>query len=304
MEYLFSPLVLVPPTPGRPLFLYLSVSDIALGCMLAQLNDSGNERAIYYLSKRMLDYETRYVMIERFCLALVWATKRLRHYMMEYLVHLISCLDPLRYLFDRLALIDRLIRCFSDGRAIDDDFLDEDIAAVTTSSGWRMYFDGAANHSRHEIGVLLISHHGDHIPRFVRLAFFDRHLAMNNIVEYEACILGLETTLKLGIRQMEVFSDSNLLVVGRFDDLSYTHLPRAQNQFVDALATLASMIDIPADTIVRPLLIESRLVPTYCCLIDEAELDDGLPWYYDIYQFLRLDIYPEVATTKDKRALR
>ena len=39
------------------------------------------------------------------------------------------------------------------------------------------------------------------------------------------------------------------LVVGRFDDLSYTHLPRAQNQFVDALATLASMIDIPADAI-------------------------------------------------------
>ena len=38
--------------------------------MLAQLDDSGRERAIYYLSKRMLYYETRYVMIERFCLAL------------------------------------------------------------------------------------------------------------------------------------------------------------------------------------------------------------------------------------------
>ena len=35
------------------------------------------------------------------------------------------------------------------------------------------------------------------------------------------------------------------LLVERSDDLSYTHLPRAQNQFVDALATLASMIDIP-----------------------------------------------------------
>ena len=31
--------------------------------MLAQLNDLGKERAIYYLSKRMLDYETKYVMI-------------------------------------------------------------------------------------------------------------------------------------------------------------------------------------------------------------------------------------------------
>ncbi|RVW17969.1 hypothetical protein CK203_116634 [Vitis vinifera] len=56
---------------------------------------------------------------------------------------------------------------------------------------------------------------------------------MNNIVKYEACILGLETTLELRIRQMEVFGDSNL------------------NQFVDVLATLASMIDIPVDTIVH-----------------------------------------------------
>ena len=34
-ECLLSPPVLVPPTPGRPLLLYLLVSDIALGCMLA-----------------------------------------------------------------------------------------------------------------------------------------------------------------------------------------------------------------------------------------------------------------------------
>ena len=54
--YLLSPPVLVPPTPGRPLLLYLSVSDMALGCMLAQIDDSGKERAIYYLSKRMLEY--------------------------------------------------------------------------------------------------------------------------------------------------------------------------------------------------------------------------------------------------------
>ena len=127
---------------------------------------------------------------------------------------------------------------------------------------------------------------------------------------------------------MEVFGDSNMvlrqiqghwktrdvklrpyhaqleLLVGRFDDLSYTLVPRVQNQFVDALATLTSMIDIPINTFVRPLLIESRLVPAYCCLIHETELDDGLPQYHDIYQFLRLGIYPEVATAKDKRALK
>ena len=58
----------------------------------------------------MLNYETRYVMIERYCLALVWATRRLRHYMTKYSVHLITHLDPLRYLFDKPALVSHLIR--------------------------------------------------------------------------------------------------------------------------------------------------------------------------------------------------
>ena len=78
--------------------------------------------------------------------------------------------------------------------------------------GWHMYFDGVANHSGYGIGVMLISSHGDHIPRFVRLGFFDQHHATNNIVEYETCILGLEIALELGIRQMEVFDDSNLVL--------------------------------------------------------------------------------------------
>ena len=61
----------MPPITGRPLLLYLSISDMALGCMLAQLDDLGKERAINYLNKRMLEYECRYIMIEHLCLALV-----------------------------------------------------------------------------------------------------------------------------------------------------------------------------------------------------------------------------------------
>ena len=89
-ECLLSTPVLVPPTPGHPLLMCLSVSDMALGCMLAQLNDSGKEQAIYYLSKRMLEYDCKYIMIERLCLALVWATRRLRHYVTEYSILLVS----------------------------------------------------------------------------------------------------------------------------------------------------------------------------------------------------------------------
>ena len=143
--------------------------------------------------------------------------------MTEYYVQLVSRLDPLRYLFDRPISTSRLMRWLvlltefdiqyvtqksikgsvltdhlasllvTDSRVIDDDFSDEEIAGVTSLSGWRMYFDGAANHSGYGIGVLLISPHGYHIPRSVHLAFANRYPATDNIVEYEACILGLET---------------------------------------------------------------------------------------------------------------
>ncbi|XP_034708982.1 uncharacterized protein LOC117932047 [Vitis riparia] len=313
-EYLLSPPVLVPPMSGRPLLLYLLVSDMALGFMLALLDDSGKKRAIYYLNKRMLEYEMRYVMIECLYLALVWATNRLRHYMTEYSVHLISRLDSLRYLFDRPALTSRLMKwlvfftefdiqyvsqksikesividhlaslLISKGGPVDDDFPNEKFLAMTSLSGWRMYFDGTANHSGFRIGILLISPYGDHIPRSIRLAFSDRHPTMNNIVEYEACILGLETASELGIRQMEIFSDSNL--------------------FADVLAALASCVDFPTDVVIRSLLIDSRFAPTYCCLIGETEVQDDLPWYHDIYQLLRFGTYPEATTANDWRALR
>ncbi|RVW60990.1 Retrovirus-related Pol polyprotein from transposon 17.6 [Vitis vinifera] len=293
-EYLLSPPVLVPPTPGRPLLLYLSVSDMALGCMLAQIDDLGKERAIYYLSKRMLEYEMKYVMIERLCLALVWATRRLRHYMTEYSVHLISRLDPLRYLFDRPALTGRLMRWLvlltefdiqyvsqksikgsivadhlaslptSEDRPVDDDFPDEEFVAMTSLSGWCMYFDGAANQSGYGIGVLLVSPQGDHIPRWRCLV---------TPIWYSADS-GDWKTRDVKLRPYHAYLE---LLVARFDDLRYVHLPRAQNRFADALATLASSVDIPIDVVIRPLLIES---------------------------VLRSGTYPEVATAKDRRALR
>ena len=64
------------------------------------------------------------------------------------------------------------------------------------------------------------------------------------------------------------------------------------------------MIDAFIDVEICPLLIETRTVPIYCCLIDDTRTDDDLPWYHDIYQFLRLGAYPKATTTQYKRALR
>ena len=71
-EYLLHLPILVPPQHGKPLLLYLSIIENANGSMLAQ-DDSKNERAIYYLSKKFHDYKNRYTPIENSYFALVWA---------------------------------------------------------------------------------------------------------------------------------------------------------------------------------------------------------------------------------------
>ncbi|RVW68358.1 hypothetical protein CK203_063788 [Vitis vinifera] len=113
---------LVPPTPGRLLLLYLSVSDIALGCMLAQLDDLGKP-----------------ALIGRLMRWLVLLTKFDIHYVTQKSIRWSIVADHLASL------------PISDGRVIDNDFQNEDITTVTSFSGWHMYFDGAANHSGYGI---------------------------------------------------------------------------------------------------------------------------------------------------------
>ena len=80
-----------------------------MGAMLAQKIDN-EERAIYYISKKFLDYETRYTQVEKSCLALVWATKKLRHYMLAHTVHVYSKIDPIKYIFEKPVLNGRIAR--------------------------------------------------------------------------------------------------------------------------------------------------------------------------------------------------
>ena len=57
-QLLIKPPVLVPPTPGRPLLLYLSTTQHSMGTILDQHDESGRkEHTIYYLSKKFNDCE-------------------------------------------------------------------------------------------------------------------------------------------------------------------------------------------------------------------------------------------------------
>ncbi|XP_059281345.1 uncharacterized protein LOC132035043 [Lycium ferocissimum] len=333
-EYLSNPPVLVPPEAGRPLLLYLSVSENAFGCVLGQHDETGKkEQAIYYLSKKFTPYEARYTLLERTCCSLTWVAQKLRHYLSAYTTYLISRMDPLKYIFQKpmptgkLAKWQILLSEFDivyvtqkaiKGQAIADHlaehpvdeeymplktyFPDEEVLFVGEDiseeyPGWRMFFDGAL-----------------------------RFPCTNNMAEYEACILGLRMAVDMSIQELLVIGDSDLLVhqvqgewttknvkilpylhcvkdlCKKFIKVEFKHVPRAQNEFADALATLSSMIQHPDKNYIDPIKVNVHDQQAYCFHVDEEP--DGEPWYYDIKRYLKAGDYPEGITSVQKRTLR
>ena len=100
-KYLLNPPVLGAPIPGKPLILYIVAQERSLGALLAQEQEKGKERALYYLSKTLVGAEVNYSPIEKMCLALFFAIDKLSHYMQVFTVHLIAKADPIKYVLSR-----------------------------------------------------------------------------------------------------------------------------------------------------------------------------------------------------------
>jgi len=124
----------------------------------------------------------------------------------------------------------------------------------------RIHVDGAArgNPGPAGVGVLIIGPDGQVAERIHRSI----GEATNNVAEYRALLLALERAQALGYTDLEVFSDSELLVrqlqgryqvkhpalrklhtmvrdrVGAFSRFDIQHVPREQNADADALANL------------------------------------------------------------------
>ena len=96
------------------------------------------------------------------------------------------------------------------------DFSDEDLMAVLQIEeekslkeiGWKMYFDGASNALGQGVRAVLISLERNHCPFTTKLSFD----CTNNVVEYEACVLGLQTAIEKKIKRLNVYGDSALVI--------------------------------------------------------------------------------------------
>ena len=89
----------------------------------------------------------------------------------------------------------------------DNEFPDEDLM-VTEDDTWTLYFDGASNQKGCGVGVLLVSPKEEHVPISIKLDFD----VTNNAAEYEACVVGLETALALGVKKLRIFGDCSLII--------------------------------------------------------------------------------------------
>jgi ribonuclease HI len=71
-----------------------------------------------------------------------------------------------------------------------------------------LFFDGSACREGQGVGIILISSRGVIFEQSVRLEYF----CTNNQAEYEAILLGLQILSSIGMKHVEAFGDSLLVV--------------------------------------------------------------------------------------------
>jgi hypothetical protein len=96
-KYLSSAPVLKAPQPGVPCRLYISAEDKVIGAVLTQETE-GKKHVVTYLSRRLVDAETRYTFIEKLCLCLFYACTKCRCYLLSSHCTISGQADVIKYM--------------------------------------------------------------------------------------------------------------------------------------------------------------------------------------------------------------
>nr|ABB47141.1 retrotransposon protein, putative, unclassified [Oryza sativa Japonica Group] len=175
-EYLSSPPVSIPPQKGMAFRLYLSAGEKSIGSVLIRELEE-KERVVFYLSRRLLDAETR---VGKWIFALT-----------EF---------DLRYESPKAI----------KGQAIADfivDHRDDSIGSVEIVP-WSLFFDGSVCTHGCGIGLVIISPLGASFE----FAYTIKPDATNNQAEYEAVLKGLQLLKEVEADAIEIMGDSLLVI--------------------------------------------------------------------------------------------
>jgi ribonuclease HI len=73
---------------------------------------------------------------------------------------------------------------------------------------WKIFFDGSACREGQGVGVVLVSPRGVVFEQSIRLEYF----CTNNQAQYKIILLGLQILSSMGIKHVEAFVDSLLVM--------------------------------------------------------------------------------------------
>jgi ribonuclease HI len=251
------------------------------------------QKSVYYVSEVLHEAKTRYLETNKLLYVGLVASRKLCHYFQAHRVVVVTSF-PLRAILHNSNATGNITKWaaelaefqldFQPRHAIKSQVLADFIVEWTpprallgirtlfrtphlwprgpvfTEPHWTLFFDGSARQQVGRAGVVLIDPSGDQVKYMVHLEF----KATNNMAEYEALIFGLSVALSLGIHQLLVKGDSQLImkqVRGEcsyneprlaayllhlrklekdFIDLELQHIPRADNSAADDLSVKAS----------------------------------------------------------------
>ena len=226
--YLSSPPILVSPSEGELLTLYLAVSDFSTNDVLIRDKDRVHH-PVYHCCRALRGAEERYPKMEKLILALVTAARKLRPYFQVHTIE-VPTEYPMKQVLHKLETSRRLMKWALElsefdirykpkraikGQVLADFFMEftpvklaEDTQVTLDLPIWKLFVDVAANAQGSRVGLIPTSLEGIDIKYALRFGF----QASNNEVEYEVVIAGLNLAHSMEVDQLEVCNDSQLVV--------------------------------------------------------------------------------------------
>jgi hypothetical protein len=222
-RYMKESPVLVPPQLNKPFKLYVAADTQTIGSTLIQ-EFEGKEQIVAYLSRKLLDPETRYSAAEKLCLCVYYSCTKFRHYLLNAECVVYSKFDVTKHMLSMPILNGRIGKwilalpefgLFESAKAIKGqviaDFITEqhdpsiDLLEITA---WALFFDGFSCGKGGGVGILLISPRGE----LFEFAIPIQPTVTNNQGEYEALLRRLQYLKEAKAVSVEIYGDSELVI--------------------------------------------------------------------------------------------
>jgi hypothetical protein len=106
-QYMMEPPVLVPPQLNKPFKLYVAADTQTIGSTFTQ-EFEGKERIVPYLSRKLLDPETRYSTAKKLCLCVYYSCTKFQHYLLNAECVVYSKFDVIKHMLSMPILNGRI----------------------------------------------------------------------------------------------------------------------------------------------------------------------------------------------------